>query len=110
MNGVPYAGLILWGFGVWWLLMTASLLGTHWGRLPFNMGWWAFIFPMGIYCAATDTLAKLTGVQFFQVCSFLQLRLTGLSSARDLHAGLNGCPPNTAVCMESQPFLLSLLF
>ncbi|KAK9903430.1 hypothetical protein WJX75_005365 [Coccomyxa subellipsoidea] len=61
------AGLILWGFGVWWLLMTASLLGTHWGRLPFNMGWWAFIFPMGIYCAATDTLAKLTGLQFFQV-------------------------------------------
>lgn len=61
------AGLILWGFGVWWLPMIASLLCTQWGSLPFNMGWWAFIFPMGIYCAATDTLAKLTGLQFFQV-------------------------------------------
>lgn len=47
--------------------MVASLLCTQWGTLPFNMGWWAFIFPMGIYCAATDTLAKLTGLQCFQV-------------------------------------------
>ncbi len=56
--------------------MVASLLCTQWGSLPFNMGWWAFIFPMGIYCAATDTLAKLTGLQFFQVHArhtFLQI-------------------------------------
>ncbi len=35
--------------------------------LPFNMGWWAFTFPLGVYTAATFALARETGAQIFTV-------------------------------------------
>lgn len=54
-------GLLLWGYGLWWLVM-ACLITLRYLRegLPFNMGWWGFTFPLGVYCAATLELARLT--------------------------------------------------
>lgn len=44
------AGITLWGFGLWWmvmaLLITARYLRTG---VPFNLGWWGFTFPLGVY-------------------------------------------------------------
>ncbi|GHJ86518.1 hypothetical protein NliqN6_2920 [Naganishia liquefaciens] len=52
---VPVA-LVIWGFGfVWLLIAIGSILhirirGEH---IPFNMGWWGFTFPIGVFTSAT---------------------------------------------------------
>ena len=57
---------VLWGFGLWWLML-AILITLRYVRdgLPFNMGWWAFTFPIGVYSVATLTLGRMTGVSAF---------------------------------------------
>ena len=60
------AGLLLWGAGVWWLAL-AVILTIHYHRLgmSFNLGWWGFTFPIGVYTAATLTLYRLTALPVF---------------------------------------------
>lgn len=59
-------GLALWGAGFWWLV-AASLFTQHYIRreLPFNLGWWGFTFPLGVFTLATFALQQLTGLAFF---------------------------------------------
>lgn len=59
-------GLALWGAGFWWLV-AASLFTRHYQRreLPFNLGWWGFTFPLGVFTLATFALQRLTGLQLF---------------------------------------------
>ncbi len=61
VNGLAALGaLALWGFGLWWLAISALLLARYVrnGGLPFGMGWWAFTFPLGAYTVDTLTLAR----------------------------------------------------
>lgn len=59
-------GVMLWGFGAWWLaLATLTTLRFRKKGLPFNLGWWGFTFPLGVYTAATFGLAALTHMAFF---------------------------------------------
>jgi hypothetical protein len=53
-------GTILWGYGAWWLLL-AVLKSARYFRhgIPFNLGWWGFIFPLGVYSLATLALARV---------------------------------------------------
>ena len=46
--------LLVWGFGVWWLLMALLLTVAAWraGQLPFALSWWAFTFPLGAFASA----------------------------------------------------------
>jgi C4-dicarboxylate transporter/malic acid transport protein len=59
-------GMILWGYGMWWLLLavlkTASYVPAG---MPFNLGWWGFTFPLGVYSLATLALARTTHLAFF---------------------------------------------
>lgn len=50
----------IWGFGLWWLAMSVALLVRYarMGGVPFHLGWWAFVFPLGAYVVATLTLAR----------------------------------------------------
>ena len=59
-------GLILWGYGVWWLSL-AILKTVRYLRqgLPFNLGWWGFTFPLAVYTLATLALARVTGLSLF---------------------------------------------
>ncbi|MDH0647574.1 TDT family transporter [Pseudomonas sp. GD03858] len=61
-------GIVLWGAGLWWLL-TAVLITLRYMRqgMPFNLGWWGFTFPLGVYCLATFKLAAWLGLGFFAV-------------------------------------------
>ncbi|MFG1463166.1 TDT family transporter [Xanthobacter sp. DSM 24535] len=61
-------GLILWGYGLWWLML-AVLKTVRYARegMPFNIGWWAFTFPLGVYSLATLALARVTHFGFFSV-------------------------------------------
>ncbi|BBP04265.1 C4-dicarboxylate ABC transporter [Sulfuriferula plumbiphila] len=73
------AGTILWGYGLWWLVM-AVLITLRYIKegLPFNMGWWGFTFPIGVYSLATLALARSTHLQFFEWAgAFLVVMLTG---------------------------------
>ena len=59
-------GVMLWGFGAWWLaLATLTTLRFLKEGLPFTLGWWGFTFPLGVYTAATFGLAALTHMAFF---------------------------------------------
>ena len=57
--------LIMWGFGlVWGFFALASISKS---KFPFNMGWWGFTFPLGVYAVSTITLAKEIPSLFFRV-------------------------------------------
>jgi C4-dicarboxylate transporter/malic acid transport protein len=62
------AGITLWGFGLWWMLM-ALLITVRYLRagIPFNLGWWGFTFPLGVYSLATLKLASTLNLTFFNV-------------------------------------------
>ena len=59
-------GLALWGAGLWWLVI-ATLFTRHYIRdnMPFNLGWWGFIFPLGVFTLATFELQRLTELAMF---------------------------------------------
>ena len=62
------AGITLWGFGFWWMLM-ALLITVRYLRagIPFNLGWWGFTFPLGVYSLTTLKLASTLNLTFFSV-------------------------------------------
>jgi C4-dicarboxylate transporter/malic acid transport protein len=62
--GIGMIGSIaLLGYGVFWLL-TAILITARYLRhgLPFNIGWWGFTFPIGVYSLAVLFVARLTSI------------------------------------------------
>ncbi|MGV8853792.1 MAG: TDT family transporter [Devosia sp.] len=75
-------GTLLWGYGLWWVGL-ASLISAHYfaAPVPFNLGWWAYVFPLGVFTLATmalgdswgnDTLGKLgLALVVMLVCSWL---------------------------------------
>ncbi|MBD8194786.1 TDT family transporter [Pseudomonas fluorescens] len=68
-NGIGLiAGVTLWGFGLWWMLI-AVLITLRYLRagIPFNLGWWGFTFPLGVYALATLKLANVLHLTFFHV-------------------------------------------
>lgn len=60
-----YAALLLWGYGLLWLFFALASITRS--KFPFNMGWWGFTFPLGVYSVATTTLAKEMPSLFFKV-------------------------------------------
>jgi C4-dicarboxylate transporter/malic acid transport protein len=59
-------GLVLWGYGAWWLTMAVATTLTYLrGGLPFNLGWWGFTFPLGVFTLATFALGTQTGIAAF---------------------------------------------
>ncbi|WP_085723248.1 TDT family transporter [Pseudomonas sp. R37(2017)] len=62
------AGITLWGFGLWWMLMALLITGRYLSDgIPFNLGWWGFTFPLGVYSLATLKLASTLSLTFFGV-------------------------------------------
>ncbi len=56
------AGALLWAYGAWWWAMAWFFtLRYIQDGLPFNMSWWGFTFPQGVYTAATLVLAQQSG-------------------------------------------------
>ena len=54
------AGLCLWGFGLWWLALATLITIRYWrAGVPFNLGWWGYTFPIGVYAVATLRLANI---------------------------------------------------
>jgi tellurite resistance protein TehA-like permease len=66
------AATIMWGFGLVWLFFAAASISRS--RFPFNMGWWGFTFPLGVFTTSTTTMGKELPSTFFKVlgtvCTF----------------------------------------
>lgn len=88
-------GVILWGYGLWWFVI-AVLITLRYLKdgLPFNMGWWGFTFPIGVYSVATLTLGHLTGMLFYQVMGALFVAMLAvfwlIVTARTAHGAYHG--------------------
>lgn len=52
---------IVWGFGVWWLLMAIllTLAAKREGQLPFALSWWAFTFPLGAFVSESFRVSQI---------------------------------------------------
>ncbi|EME89765.1 uncharacterized protein MYCFIDRAFT_118781, partial [Pseudocercospora fijiensis CIRAD86] len=59
-------GTIMWGFGLVWLTFAVATI-TRCKRFPFNMGWWGFTFPLGVYTVCTTTLGAEMPSSFFRI-------------------------------------------
>ncbi|GAB7346441.1 hypothetical protein MBLNU457_5134t2 [Dothideomycetes sp. NU457] len=56
---------ILWGFALVWLFFAVASITRS--KFPFNLGWWGFTFPLGVFGTATDTFATELPSAFFRV-------------------------------------------
>jgi C4-dicarboxylate transporter/malic acid transport protein len=62
------AGLLLWGFGLWWLALATLITIRYWrAGIPFNLGWWGYTFPLGVYTIATFKLGTTLQLGFFGI-------------------------------------------
>lgn len=89
------AGILCWGAGLWWLLISLLVTVRYFrAGIPFNLGWWGYTFPLGVYAVATLKLGKLLGIS---ALSGFGTALVGvlavmwlLVTARTLHGGWKG--------------------
>lgn len=67
-------GMLLWAYGLWWLVMAIMTTLKYLKEgLPFNMGWWGFTFPLGVFTAATIQIWIFTGFPFIKILSGIEL-------------------------------------
>jgi tellurite resistance protein TehA-like permease len=57
--------IVMWGYGIVWFFLALASISRS--KFPFNMGWWGFTFPIGVFAVATDTLGKELPSRFFSV-------------------------------------------
>lgn len=61
-----FIALIMWGFGLTWLCFAlASIYKSR--PFPFNMGWWGFTFPLGVFAVSTIEFGVQMTSLFFKV-------------------------------------------
>ncbi|KAF8322137.1 C4-dicarboxylate transporter/malic acid transport protein [Clavulina sp. PMI_390] len=65
--------LVMWGVGLFWLCNAVftvfDTIRDH--KIPFNMGWWAFTFPIGVLSSSTTSLARALDSPVFRVIGTL---------------------------------------
>lgn len=72
-------GILLWGYGFWWMLLAILITGSYVRKgLPFNIGWWGYTFPLGVYSLATLRLSGLLGLPFFTIFGTILVALLAL--------------------------------
>ena len=57
--------LIMWGFALVWFFF--ALVSISRSRFPFNIGWWGFTFPIGVFTVSTTQIGKEMPSRFFDV-------------------------------------------
>ncbi|KAL8826964.1 MAG: hypothetical protein Q9191_003470 [Dirinaria sp. TL-2023a] len=58
--------LVMWGFAVVWLFFAVASISSS-SKFPFNIGWWGFTFPLGVFSVSTTTIGKELPSVFFDV-------------------------------------------
>jgi tellurite resistance protein TehA-like permease len=70
-------GLIIWGFGLTWLVFALASIYSA-APFPFNMGWWGFTFPLGVYAASTILIGNELPSVFFSVLGTVSLCVSSI--------------------------------
>ncbi|EFY87563.1 C4-dicarboxylate transporter, putative [Metarhizium acridum CQMa 102] len=88
-----FTGLVLWGFALVWVCFALISLATI-RDFPFNMGWWGFTFPLGVWATCTSMLAINLDSEFFKVAttiiSLSVLLLWMMVASRTLRLAVRG--------------------
>jgi tellurite resistance protein TehA-like permease len=63
--------IVLWGFGLVWLFFAVASIARN--KFPFNMGWWGFTFPIGVFTMATISIGQELPSAFFRVLGTVSL-------------------------------------
>lgn len=66
-HGIGVIGAVaFWGFGLWWLLLALLVTRRYFKAAPpFNLGWWGYTFPLGVYAVATLKLGVVLNSAFY---------------------------------------------
>ena len=59
------SGLIFYGYSLVWLFFAVASISLS--KFPFNMGWWGFTFPVGVFGLAAITFGQDLPSKFFKV-------------------------------------------
>lgn len=62
---------MMWGFGFWWMIASLLVIRRGYGRLPFSLSWWGFVFPFGAWTVATSVLAQTWDAGLFDVLAWI---------------------------------------
>lgn len=69
--------MALWGIGIWWIVISTMHTLLHLSKrgegLPFHMGWWSYVFPIGSFTSGTYALDHLVSYPFYTIAGFVQL-------------------------------------
>ena len=89
------AGTLLWGVGLWWLLLALFITIRYFrAGIPFNLGWWGYTFPLGVYTVTTLKLGVLLKIAAFSIFGTLLVIVLAamwmLVAARTIHGGWKG--------------------
>lgn len=66
-----FLALVMWGAGLGWLVLAATSIVTT-QSFPFNMGWWGFTFPLGVFATCTGMLAEELDSVFFRILTMVR--------------------------------------
>ncbi|KAJ5730932.1 uncharacterized protein N7483_005440 [Penicillium malachiteum] len=61
---------VMWSFGLVWLFFALASI-TKSQKFSFNIGWWGFTFPLGVYAASTIQIGTELPSSFFQVLGMI---------------------------------------
>ena len=91
-EGIGLIGAVLfWGLGLWWMVLALLITGRYFREgIPFNLGWWGFTFPLGVYAVTTlklGSMLHLTFFSFFGVVLVLMLTVMWMIVAAKTLAG-----------------------
>ncbi|OQD89520.1 hypothetical protein PENANT_c002G03865 [Penicillium antarcticum] len=88
-----FTSLLMWSFALVWLVFALATV-LYSSPFPFNMGWWGFTFPLGVYAANTMQLGIELDLMFFKVfgtvLSGAVLLLWSVVASRTAHGAWRG--------------------
>ncbi|MBD8755431.1 TDT family transporter [Pseudomonas fragariae (ex Marin et al. 2024)] len=69
-------GVLFWGLGLWWMVLALLITGRYFkAGIPFNLGWWGFTFPLGVYAVTTLKLGSMLHLAFFDIMGMVLVLL-----------------------------------
>ncbi len=73
------SGVLFWGLGLWWMLLALLITARYAkGGIPFNLGWWGFTFPLGVYAVTTLKLGATLNLAFFDMLGIILVMMLAI--------------------------------
>jgi tellurite resistance protein TehA-like permease len=92
-NAGLFTALIMWSWGLLWFAFALAAINQA-RPFPFNMGWWGFTFPLGVYSISTMAIGVELPSLFFRVLGTIfgtaVILLWILTAARTAEGAWNG--------------------